>query len=118
MHSAQVARFHVDDLWFLAFNGSDHEGGIFLEDFIAMKVKECGGCISAGHLSEHHHSTLLQSAQVSTRLKEVTNGMGIDKFAQVVDLVVNDNPQVLFSVVLGHIGASEGLGRHCSRSKG
>lgn len=80
----QISRLGVDDFRFLALELAETQRRVLLEDFMSVQVVEgfCGVC--AGDLGEDDGAARV----------------GVDEVAQVVDFVVDDCPEVFFSVVL------------------
>jgi hypothetical protein len=74
----------LDDLGFLAFDSANVQTLVVGEDLIAVEVVEGFGGVLAGDLSED----------------DGTSGVGVDEFAEVVDFVVNDDPEIFLGVVL------------------
>lgn len=83
-HLREVAGLGVNIFGFLAIECSHEERLVLLEDFMAVEVVEGFGCVLAGDLTED----------------DFTAGMGVDEFGDVVDFVVDDNPEVFFGGVL------------------
>lgn len=80
----EVAGLVVDVFGFLAVEGAHEEGLVLLEDFMAVEIVEGFGCVLAGDLAED----------------DFTTGMGIDEVGDVVDVVIDDEPEVFFGGVL------------------
>lgn len=80
----EVAGVVVDVLGFLAVERAHEEGLVLLEDFMAMKVVEGFGCVLAGDLTEDDFAA----------------GVSVNEVGDVVDVVVDDEPEVFFGGVL------------------
>jgi hypothetical protein len=81
---AQVAGLLLNDLGLLALDCAEQQALVVGEDFIAVEVVEGFRGVLAGDLGEDHGAA----------------GVGVDEFAEVVDFVVDDDPEVFLGVVL------------------
>jgi hypothetical protein len=81
----------LDDLGLLALDGAEQQALVVGEDLIAVQVVEGLGGVLTGDLGKDDGAA----------------GVGVDEFAEVVDFVIDDDPEVFLSVVLWEIGGSE-----------
>lgn len=93
---AQLARARVDDLGFLALDGTDGQVGIFAgEDLVPVQVVEGIGSVCAGYLTQNG----------------LTTRVGIEEVGDIIDLGVDDEPDVVLCVsFILDLLAGEGLG--------
>lgn len=80
----EVAGVVVDVFGLFAGEGAHEEGLVLLEDFMAVEVVEGFGRVLAGDLTEDDFAA----------------GVGVDEVGDVVDVVVDDEPEVFFGGVL------------------
>lgn len=91
-HLTEISWVLVDDFRLLALDGAYAEAGAdSLEDFMAMEIVECACRILSGYLLQYN----------------VAPGMRIDIVRQVVDFMIDNNPQGILSVVLLDLLTSE-----------
>lgn len=90
---AQITGLGINDLALLARNGPDLQRPVFLQHLLSVQVVKGLGRIRARDLLQHH----------------VASRVCVDKVRQVVHLVVDDAPETVFRVVLGHFLPRIGL---------
>jgi hypothetical protein len=74
----------LNDLGLLAVDCAEQQALVVGEDLISVQIVKGLGGILAGDLGEDDGST----------------GVGVDEFAEVVDFVIDDDPEILLGVVL------------------
>lgn len=89
--SREVAGLGVDDFGLLALDRADAQALVLLEDFVAVEVVECRRGVLACDLLQNDAATRV----------------GVEEVCQVVDFVVDDTPDAVFGVVLGHFSTGE-----------
>jgi hypothetical protein len=75
-----------DDFGLFAFEHADFEGLVLLQDFLSVKVVEGLRGILSGNLAEDDFAA----------------GVGVEEVGDIVDFVVDDDPEVLLGGVLWH----------------
>lgn len=80
----QVTWLLVDDYGLLAFDGTNEQALVLLQDFVAMEIVESLGGILTCDLAKHNFATRV----------------GIYEIGNIVDLVVDNDPEVVFGGVL------------------
>jgi len=93
-HHTQIPDILLDDLGFLTLDRPNAEIRVLLQHLLLVQIVEGFRGIGAGDLLED----------------ELSARMCVYEVRNVVDFAVDDEPQGITSVVLGHFGAAEGFG--------
>lgn len=90
-YGREVSRAGVDHLRFFALDRADAQTLILLQDFVAVEVVKGRRRVLARYLLQHHTPARVR----------------VEKVRDVVHLVVDDAPDAVLGVVLGHFGPGE-----------